>query len=236
MSKISLFDLDINHFKNNLLNDQINYIFVLSAALNPIHNMHIQAMNEAKKYYEEKKLNVVAGYLAPSSDSYVKSKDDKCAISLVHRNKLCDIAISANADNKWIKTCPWGWVSGPKICRYMYAMLADIYPKHKFQILEVGGADYVLRARKWRNPNGFICIARPGYTEDVKKGIALDRDNPSFVLLDNKNLVDISSTKIRSLLYGIDNEKKKDVVTNGWVLNMVFEYIINNYENELFVV
>ena len=51
-----------------------------------VHKMHVQMMDLAKQFIETKLgVPVVAGFLSPSTDSYVKGKLKKDFISAVHR-------------------------------------------------------------------------------------------------------------------------------------------------------
>jgi hypothetical protein len=61
--------------KVNILSPNPLIILVLSGSFNPIHRMHLQTFLAAKDLLEKKySRKVVAGYVSPSSDSYVKQK------------------------------------------------------------------------------------------------------------------------------------------------------------------
>lgn len=49
-------------------------VLVLGGAFAPLHTQHVAAMNCAKKCAEEHGYTVIAGYLAVSTDGYVKNK------------------------------------------------------------------------------------------------------------------------------------------------------------------
>eukprot|EP01120_Amphizonella_sp_Union-15-10_P005009 TRINITY_DN1574_c0_g1_i2.p1 TRINITY_DN1574_c0_g1~~TRINITY_DN1574_c0_g1_i2.p1 ORF type:complete len:207 (+),score=37.25 TRINITY_DN1574_c0_g1_i2:57-677(+) len=54
-------------------NNDVCVVLMLSGSFNPVHRMHIKAFELAKKKLEEK-YPVIGGYIAPSSDPYVRSK------------------------------------------------------------------------------------------------------------------------------------------------------------------
>jgi len=87
-------------------------VLVLSGSLSPVHRMHIESFELAKKRLQTMNIYVAGGYIAPSSEQYVRSKLGKEAINLFHRNKLCDLAVE---DSDWLEVCDWGLASSPAI-------------------------------------------------------------------------------------------------------------------------
>ncbi|AYV78737.1 MAG: hypothetical protein Edafosvirus29_1, partial [Edafosvirus sp.] len=141
-----------------------NIGIVLSGSFNPIHNGHIKILGEAKNYLEKNhNFNVIYGYLAPSSDNYVKYKLGDWAINLSDRVKMCELA---SKDYDWIKVCSWGIASSFKTAQKLQTIA-------KCKVLEIGGADYVFKTKIWRT-RPFICIGRKGDTENIKKAMRHD--------------------------------------------------------------
>ncbi len=70
-------------------------IMCVGGAFNPVHTQHVQMLNLAKSHLEsnQKNLNIIAGFLAPAPDGYVKRKlrTDR-AMKAEHRLLMCKLA------------------------------------------------------------------------------------------------------------------------------------------------
>lgn len=200
-----------------------NMVLVLSGALNPVHRMHIQLLVEAKHVLEtEYKRTVIAGVLSPSSDDYVYSKLGNDAMWHEDRVAMAKLAVT-DAKEPGIHVCDWGIPSGPKICQRISIELGLKFMGKNFTVIEVGGADYALKSRKWQYP--FVCFARMGLDRTIKKEMEKDkhrRPNKNFFLITgNRNVKELSSTEIREAL------AKKDVkVLEGQLHPSVLKYIL----------
>ena len=86
--------------------DQELIILIESGSLAPPHKMHIGLMEMTKKFIEENYNNrkVVAGYLIPSSDNYVKYKLKNDFIPLKHRINMTQLLIK---DSDWLECLDW---------------------------------------------------------------------------------------------------------------------------------
>jgi phosphopantetheine adenylyltransferase len=68
-------------------------ILAMGGAFNPPHTGHVEALRAAKAAAEEQGIEVVAGFLAPATDGYLRRKAGKeFAIPADHRVALCNAA------------------------------------------------------------------------------------------------------------------------------------------------
>jgi nicotinic acid mononucleotide adenylyltransferase len=187
-----------------------------SGSFNPIHTGHIKVLEMIKAFLEADGYEVLRGYIAPSSDNYVRGKLGLNAIDLDNRVTMVELSIQSYFERNnvpcWLQACPFGIMSSSKTA-------AEIRSKNNIpsyiKIFEVGGADYALRAKPWAVPKHcnkpFICIGRGKDTEKVKelsqKGI-----NEDFILIESEIDIDVSSSLIRQII--LEEEKSRSVKEN----------------------
>ena len=90
-------------------------VLITTGSFNPIHSGHIQCMEDARKAVEDKGYKVVAGYISPSSDGYVKGKMRRLATSanvpleMVYADVSYRIHLTrlACADSGWLSCSSW---------------------------------------------------------------------------------------------------------------------------------
>jgi nicotinic acid mononucleotide adenylyltransferase len=82
--------------------DRTFAILILSGSFNPIHVDHIHCLELARSHAESHGWTVLAGFLAPSTDSYVRSKCGEDALSFEDRKTLCETAIDRQP---WLSVC-----------------------------------------------------------------------------------------------------------------------------------
>jgi len=224
-------------------------VFVLAGSFNPPHLGHVASFLAAKKAVEKAGdcYRVVGGFFQPSSDSYVYQKLFHEAMSLKHRNKLCEL-ISQHTD--WIDTCPWGWASGIHATKQIefvlqkwissHSIFGQIIPEDKLQCVFLAGADLAIRMSLWQRDNLSVCLARKGSTERVRKSLKEWNANKNksklndkkrkeekngmraFVLVEDEELIDLSSTEIREKLNSL---AYRDMVDKGWITSVVADYL-----------
>ena len=170
-------------------------VLVLSGSFNPIHLSHVRCMDAAKTALEAKGDRVVGGWIAPSSEEYVRSKLGDAAMPLKTR---CDLSRAAVADSDWISVLDWGIAYGERVRQHVSQVLAPYANSvnvKAFTALLVFGADYTVRARSWRSPE--VCVGRAPSTDVVKKEIEAGAAHKDFVLVE-ADVGDFSSTSIRN--------------------------------------
>src|SRR3954451_7757853 len=81
-------------------------VLVTTGSFNPIHKQHYNNFEMAKKDLESRLTNVevVAGYISPSQDLYVRGKLGKYAIPIDERIEMCKLAVEKS---NWIDVDSW---------------------------------------------------------------------------------------------------------------------------------
>lgn len=200
-------------------------VLVLSGSFNPIHIMHIQMLELVKVKLD--KLEIVGGFIAPSSDSYVKKKLGKYAISLKDRCKMIDLA---TIDNPWITSCGYGQMSSSFTKSLLTIDIKKFCPN--ILVREVCGADYIIKLGFWKRP--IICVGRDDSNEKKQQKKILEKKNEhhkDFIFIENDMTTEyrsISSTQIRNNLKNKEIHKLKNIVDDN-----VISYILENCQNLL---
>lgn len=224
------------------MSQSTNVILVLSGALNPCHRAHLELLYAAKEELETKyRCQVKLSFLAPSSDHYVKDKLRGWAMKLNHRIQLCQNLISditstfSNQANMEIFTK--GWASGDFIARSLYGMYKDKY--ENLVVYEVYGGDYILKTQAWdfkasQRNRYIIGVGRQETTKLITQGMKQSRNiNPNFIFV-NRELTDVSSTKIRQALETNDAAQLKELIDKNYITRQSLKYIQDN-RNNLFI-
>eukprot|EP00906_Rhabdomonas_costata_P010314 RCo014474 len=212
---------------------------VLSGALNPVHKMHVEIMEIALTHLQTclPNLAVIGGFLVPSSEDYVRAKLRSEAMSLTHRVAMCEQAVE---DSEWLAVSPCGMASATRICNMLRQHLSPMFPGHSIHVFAVFGTDYVEKYCLWNHVCSppIVCVARPGSTEAVEKGLRSAARKSSVygsdvngIFLVHGTLSELSSTAIRHL---IASEKFDELVRLQWVAPAVADYLRTHRRNLYF--
>ena len=191
-------------------------ILIESGALAPPHRMHIGLMEKVKKYFEDNDQNkkVIAGYIIPSSDNYVRHKLKKDFIPLKHRVNMTKILIK---NSNWLECLDWNMAYGEEIKICIDKIIQKKFPKYNIQSYLVFGIDFYIRT-KVRLKSEQVCIYRPGYDLDLAKKMY-----PKNLIFVEGNEEDISSTKIRKAIRENDDKAINELMSED-----IVEYVKNN--------
>lgn len=227
---------------------------VLGGSFNPVHSQHVEIMRMAKECLEKANYDVVEGYLAPSTDSYLssktKSKQNDYGIKKEHRINMVNLAVEKYAWLKPVHEC----------YETAYACGKSNAPTtHELAILV--GADRAMAndgKPKWRRtfkqPQLTVIIGRPQGDANKSKLQRLWQDDlhknrvvhaEKYFLVDDESQVDISSTRIREDLKFLTHHGKPDLtldeqnaidtlVSQGILDAKVAKYLVDN-RNDLFL-
>eukprot|EP00996_Jenningsia_fusiforme_P001358 NODE_2244_length_1254_cov_19.014108_g2043_i0.p1 GENE.NODE_2244_length_1254_cov_19.014108_g2043_i0~~NODE_2244_length_1254_cov_19.014108_g2043_i0.p1 ORF type:complete len:192 (-),score=19.44 NODE_2244_length_1254_cov_19.014108_g2043_i0:416-991(-) len=172
---------------------------------------------------------IVAGFLAPSSDAYLKQKLGTEAIPLVDRRAMCMLATQ---ESNWIGVAGHGIAVGTQAAAKVKACLERVWPTVTFEPILVYGADYFTRYGPdiWSSLDTItVCVGRSGSTETVKTAYTqycqrLAGAKPKGLLVEEE-LEEVSSTEIRRLLA---QGHSGIAVERGWLHPRVAEYLTRN--------
>jgi len=82
-------------------------VLLCTGAYCPVHYMHIEMFEKAKKYLEERKYVVLAGYLSPSHDFYVEPKLARSGVTYIPSKHRIEIIRLATKNSDWLSESDW---------------------------------------------------------------------------------------------------------------------------------
>jgi nicotinic acid mononucleotide adenylyltransferase len=195
--------ISLQHLWKNT-SDSMAVALILSGAFNPPHKMHIECLSLARRHLENSGIEVIAGFMAPSSDGYIRSKVEaagesaEMALPLAERSKLCQLAIDASPATSWLRVLPWGIMSGSSIKRSVERSLSSCgCPVH---CLTLYGADFFTKMGDVLPDS--VCVPREGCTEALQQlmnKLQADGQIPEHFYCTPVGLQAMSSSEVRSL-------------------------------------
>ena len=181
--KYKVIDFDYSLLKPYLLEAdkrKENIILLSTGSYNPIHKMHIEILNIAYRYLLSlKKYNIICGFISPSADCYVRSKNKQLPlIPFDLRCKMIETGIREyNRDNKgnnlkiflhkWEGTHDY-FIDFPDVISEIQAQILDHY--NNIKLIYVCGLDLYLACNEYFNKN-VIVIDRKPYKNYIYKNI-----------------------------------------------------------------
>ncbi|CAF4529479.1 unnamed protein product [Rotaria sp. Silwood1] len=228
-------DIDIireNCVKRNYQEKENNCVLLITGSLNPIHRSHIKTLQLVREYLERHKskpLNVLAAYLSPTHDSYVRNKLGQFDwISAEDRCKLCKEVILSDEDTKsWISVSKGEsefneFVDFDDVSKNLAEFLnfelceSEKLLNHPLKVVYVCGLDHFNKCpyvEKLATEKNIACAVtyRLGASDHRIKALEEKSPNIYYITLDEERekLVDISSTAIRQQCY---NSAKTDLI------------------------
>ncbi|CAF0938817.1 unnamed protein product [Adineta steineri] len=226
-----------------------NCVLIITGSLNPIHRSHIANLQLVRRYFEhhkERPLNVLAAYLSPTHDGYVKNKlGSSHWIPAVDRSKLCQEVIKEENLESLISVAEGEFqykrfVDFDDVVIELAQFLNDERDKpdglgllkKPLKVVYVCGLDHFNNCRHVeqlaKNENiACAVIYRLNASEDYIKRLEEKSSNIYYITLDDerKTLVDISSTKIR---------KQYQNPTDSEFENLTYS-VVNDYLHEKYM-
>lgn len=214
--------------KAKLDDNKENIVLISTGGFSPVHQGHIHTLEIAKKTLESKGYNVVCGYLSPSHDDYVSTKDNGKAHNLaLNRIRLCNEAI---LDSDWLMTSPLESLYTPTSINYTDVIDAikqqlRYYFKKDFKIGYVFGGDNAPFIRAFHKDESntsdiAICISRNHERENIFKE---NLDNLNYIYIKDNPFTDLSSTKIRNNKK-IEKDSSKDLNSIHYLVRNDFHF------------
>lgn len=181
--------------KLNIKKDRVNYILLSTGGFAPIHNGHINLLEQSKKYLENNNYHVAGGYISPSHDDYVLTKRNQNPNMNIYSR--LNIANKFLLENEWIMVDPFeglickSSVNFTRIYNRLYKYLKYHYKDYSFKIVFCYGSDNKNFSKVFETNNILsICVNRD---ENIIK-----EENPYTIYIDK--YFKISSSEIRNNL------------------------------------
>jgi nicotinic acid mononucleotide adenylyltransferase len=223
----------------------------LSGSLSPVHTQHIRGLEAARTALERRGWIVVAGFLAPAGDEFLKEKLGTEAWPLEKRARLCE---AASGDSEWIDVCSWGEFRSYRLCSALRQHLereCSALRGRRLTGVELMGSDaasWIFDANiadwdaadprvrnSWYPGRVVCCLPRPGSDsaremEQIEKhtarrvvdlGVELILVDPESI---HPMLEAVSSTAIRELLAAGELELLR---ARGWLSPQVLAALEN---------
>jgi nicotinic acid mononucleotide adenylyltransferase len=150
----------------------------LSGSLSPVHTQHMRALEAARNALTRGGWTVVAGFLTPAGDKFLKGKLGIGAWPLDKRTRLCEVAAG---ESDWVDVCSWGEFRSYRLCTALREHLerecAELNGRSLTGI-EVMGSDAAIRILdeniadwdgadpgvrdSWYEGRVICCLGRPG--------------------------------------------------------------------------
>jgi hypothetical protein len=125
--------------------DTEGLVLLTTGGFSPVHQGHLALMERAKQYLENKGRRVLGGYLSPSHDDYVSTKQGGTAhLPIAHRLALCHEAV---ADSPWLMVDPWEARFAPvslnftDVARRLRDYITKMFPTKNIKVVYVFGSD-----------------------------------------------------------------------------------------------
>lgn len=184
----------------DLVKDAANPCVILSTgSFCPVHQGHLDMMEEAKKGVERMGYTVLQGYLSPGHDEYIFSKNTHTAIPIHQRLALIEKAIHAY---DWLSIDPWEGLFTTIAVNFTEVVhRLTVYLEHwtgqRIPVFFLCGGDNARFALTFTQKGYCVVANRPGYEdryEKYKRQTAALSDRIIWVEGDNA----MSSTQIKT--------------------------------------
>ncbi|CAG8456463.1 10693_t:CDS:2 [Acaulospora colombiana] len=237
--KMEFDEMDLTPISKLLVNlsyissSSIPVVLITTGSMNPIHLQHVNMFTIAKRHLETTLQDhiVVAGYISPSQDKYVKSK--LIPEETILEDYRIEMAKLATQNSSWIDVDTWESKISPKHFIDYYQVVQRLATflneneqveqklsgKNKIKVMYLCGSDHVIRTgAKKLNEHGLVIVQRKSgdkwMSECEKKLVSVYnyslKDLKDFVFfVENQNDTEVSSTKIRKLLLDGKSEWEK---------------------------
>lgn len=225
--KAGFFDDDINDcddiYNINILTTPFNklkrvynkkpVVLLTTGGFYPIHDGHINMMEEAKKYLENNGFSVLGGYFSPCNDVYAKTKPN-FYIDKYERISKCFDRVK-NSD--WLSIDPWECLFLNKTVNYTDVIIRlELYLKkhidENIDIVYVFGGDNCGFMYCFENQGIGICVNRNQKSDfdNIRKHI----NNNNCIFIDNYDI----SSNCSSRNYRTIDIEINDIKSDGYYL------------------
>lgn len=194
--------------KLNISKDKKNKILVTTGSFGPFHEGHINMMNQARKKIESEGYHVAGGYVSPSHDTYVRTKNNMY-LDIYDR---IDIIEDILEKNDWLMLDKYEALYTPIPINFTTVIerLKDYLKFHlaiDVDIVYVFGGDNIEFARAFVSHGEFVCVLRD---KSTLIDMSFMPSNERFRLINDEHaIVEKDSSSIRELF--IENNLDDDI-------------------------
>ena len=203
IEQTSQFSIDSNYISvpMNKLGTAIkgakNIVLVSTGGYSPIHDGHLNILEVTKDKLSDQGWNVLGGYISPSHDYYVDTKDNgKAANPATNRIRLCQEKVQSN---DWLMVSPLESLYRPTAVNFTDVIndLETYLSNHiqgNFVIGYVFGGDNAefIKSFNKEHKNLAICVTR-----NHKNEVDIHDDRFNYIYIEENELHHLSSTQIR---------------------------------------
>lgn len=164
--------------KSSIADDPWLAVILTTGSFNPVHNGHLDMMEQGKLAVEANGGFVLGGYISPSHDLYVGSKLRKEALSAKHRLQLCELATQ---ESDWMMADGWEAlevqypVNFTDVIIHLEQYISAHVVTHKpIHIIYVFGSDHARFGLTFVQRGKAVCLNRPGYESKIQAFQELD--------------------------------------------------------------
>lgn len=145
-------------------------VLLSTGSFSPVHRGHVAMMEAAAQRLVEAGLQVLGGYLSPSHDEYVSTKQSGQAA--MHAEDRIALLEEALADHAWLSVCPWEARYAPvalnftdvlmRLEQYLQVQLskAPQFQGQSVRVAYVFGSDNVFFLEAFRGRGLAVCVER----------------------------------------------------------------------------
>ncbi len=218
-------------WKDKIDKNKKQAILLTSGSFCPIHKGHFDMMEKSKIALNNIGIEVLCGYISPSHDEYINSKNKEQAINVFDRIDIIQKEINLNYD--WLCIEPWEGIFNSKAINFTEVTYRlKEYIKHhtgvEIPVYFVFGGDNANFAKSFKIDGNCVVVNRPNYETKYNQILIEFKDNTNVIFTHSDN--DLSSTKVRQTL------KHHNKIKNKIDLNLRITNIngIDNFSGGLF--
>lgn len=182
-------------------------ILVSTGSFNPVHQGHLHMMESAKECIQSQGWTVLGGFLSPSHDKYVHTKDTNFQ---THGAKRCEMIAAATHDSHWLACDFWESLRVPyninftDVLEYFQHTITTTLSKlikKGVTVFYVFGSDNAKFLYTFVNKGHAVCVVRPNSknmenTADIVADV-VDHNRDAASRLFMAHGIEASSTAIR---------------------------------------
>jgi nicotinic acid mononucleotide adenylyltransferase len=174
---------------------------VSTGAFSPLHPGHLEMMEKAKAFLQSKGYQVIAGYLSPGHDEYIREKLGAAAIPIHKRIAFIQDQISSNPDYHWLRVDPWEGIFAPVAVNFTEVLwrleqLIEAEYGRKTPVFYVCGGDNARFALSFLKKGYAVIVGRPEYEDRFEHYQKQFKDSDRIFFVEGNH--EGASTKVRS--------------------------------------